>query len=151
MKIEYGSNNSGGVWWLSDNDWINLEKAGWYVEWGGLYFCGSEVPKGKKNCGKGKNCPGHRKANNAKSAKECRWLGSLATRATKDFPSVKDCLKEFERITGQDVSAEGCNCCGAPHHFSWDGGYCSGEDCLKYLYDNVPESFREAVKILNKN
>ncbi len=33
VKVEYISNNSGGNWWLSDNDWYNLEKAGWEVEW----------------------------------------------------------------------------------------------------------------------
>ena len=25
MKIVYSSNNSGGSWWLSDEDWKNLE------------------------------------------------------------------------------------------------------------------------------
>ncbi len=27
-KIEYSSNNSGGDWWLKDEDWFALEKAG---------------------------------------------------------------------------------------------------------------------------
>jgi hypothetical protein len=31
--VTYQSNNSGGYWWLDDEDWRNLEKAGWKVEW----------------------------------------------------------------------------------------------------------------------
>lgn len=31
--IEYISNNSGGDWWLSDDDWRALEAVGWRVEW----------------------------------------------------------------------------------------------------------------------
>ena len=31
--VEYESNNSGGDWWLSDNDWLTLARAGWMVEW----------------------------------------------------------------------------------------------------------------------
>ena len=33
MKVEYTSNNSGGVWWLKDKDWKALEDAGWDVDW----------------------------------------------------------------------------------------------------------------------
>ena len=33
MKITYSSNNSGGGWWLTDEDWYALENAGWVVEW----------------------------------------------------------------------------------------------------------------------
>lgn len=29
----YTSNNSGGDWWLSDRDWVALEKAGWHIYW----------------------------------------------------------------------------------------------------------------------
>lgn len=32
-KYVYESNNSGGEWWLTDEDWKNLEKGGWEVEW----------------------------------------------------------------------------------------------------------------------
>ena len=32
MKIVYSSNNSGGSWWLSDEDWKKLEAAGWNVD-----------------------------------------------------------------------------------------------------------------------
>lgn len=33
MIIEYSSNNSGGDWWLKDEDWRSLESAGWKVQW----------------------------------------------------------------------------------------------------------------------
>lgn len=99
MKIEYLSNNSGGSWWLSDDDWKKLEAAGWTVEW-----------------------------------EEEVWLGALARRASKDFETVGDAIREFEKVTGQEASDEGCNCCGAPHSFSWEGGYACGEDCLEHLY-----------------
>lgn len=31
--LSYGSNNSGGRWWLKDKDWEALEDAGWTVHW----------------------------------------------------------------------------------------------------------------------
>jgi len=153
MLIEYRSNNSGGNWWLSDKNWQDLEAAGWYVEWGGKFFCASsyeKIPEGKEDCGLGEKCPGHRKAENDEEAEDMRWLGCLAHTATKEFVDVKEGLQEFERITGLDISDEGCNCCGAPHTFSWEGGYCSGEGCLQYLYNNVPINLRDAAERLNK-
>ena len=126
MKIEYTSNNSGGSWWLKDADWLNLEKAGWAVEWAkdikSDYFHADE---------------------------NGRWLGALAKRCSKDFNSPADAMREFEKITSQDVSDDGCNCCGAPHEFSWDGGYASGSDCLQYLFQNAPKTLREAAEKLN--
>jgi len=92
-EYEYSSNNSGGTWWLKDEDWRKLEAAGWRVRWvkdGGHPFLK----------------PG-----------EDRWLGALATAAFKAFPSEDAARDEFEAITGQDANAEGCNCCGQPHNF----------------------------------
>jgi len=88
MKIEYSSNNSGGNWWLSDEDWQNLEKAGWVVEWGRL------------SGGVG-----------------TRWLGALATSATREGLSMDEAIAEFEQVTGQDAYDMGCSCCGNPHNF----------------------------------
>ncbi len=124
MLIKYRSNNSGGDWWLKDKDWKALAEAGWGVEW----------VKGGKHLFTDKG--------------GTRWLGALATSASKDFPTVRECLQEFERITRQDVSDKGCGCCGAPHSFSWEGGYCSGSDCLEYLYDDPPKNLREAIEKL---
>lgn len=138
MKIEYDSNNSGGNWWLEDKDWEALEAAGWEVEWGGL---GSSFSKEKPKKGD-------------------RWLGALACTASKNFETPGDAMREFEKITGQDVSNGGCNCCGAPHRFRWgravdeslpkeaEYGSVSGEGCLEYLFPNrkVPASLREAME-----
>ncbi len=51
--------------------------------------------------------------------KDGRWLGALATSAVrKNIRSVKCAIAEWEDITGQDASDEGCHCCGQPHYFS---------------------------------
>jgi hypothetical protein len=116
MKITYNSNNSGGRWWLKDKDWKNLEKKGWKVEWYGP----KNNPLGMLD-----------KSGN-------RFLGALATIASKNFKTVGDAIKEFEKITGQDASDEGCNCCGPPHTFTWDDNgynYISGENVLEYLFE----------------
>jgi len=82
MKIQYRSNNSGGSWWLSDEDWRKLEYSGWKVKW-----------------------------------EKKRWLGAMATSATKDFMDIDQAISEFEQITGQDAYQLGCFCCGNPHNF----------------------------------
>lgn len=130
MKIEYSSNNSGGKWWLSDEDWYALEKAGWEVAW---------VKDNKSGLYGGKD----------------RFLGGLAMEASKEFETPADAMIEFEEITGQTVSDEGCNCCGAPHTFKWtnkdETHYASGEDCLEYLFpDQGKLSLREAYKKLEE-
>lgn len=93
-KIKYDSNNSGGGWWLEDKDWYDLEAAGWVVRWlkdDELY---------------------------SKYVREDgRWLGALATSATREGLSLEDAIAEFERITGQNSGDEGCGCCGQPHYF----------------------------------
>ena len=163
MKITYRSNNSGGYWWLKDEDWKKLEEAGWEVIWGGRYFCFTRFstfspPLGKAGlCDKGKNCPGHRKYDSAEEVGEDRYIGALAVEASKEFSSVREGLEEFEKITKQNISDEGCNCCGEPHHFSWEDaegeheGGCGGESCLEYLYDTkVPSSLREACDLLSE-
>ena len=146
MLIQYTSNNSGGSWWLKDKDWYALEKRGWKVSW-------VKDEKGKF----------------FRPDKDGRFLGALAKYAQKDFPSVGDALREFEEITGKEVSDEGCNCCGAPHAFNWgcaimgkkckcppksphkNYGYASGEDCLDYLYSKErPGSLREATETIRK-
>lgn len=120
MKVTYDSNNSGGSWWLKDEDWKELEKAGWKVAWGSY----------------------SKKCKTAEEAEENRCLGALATSASKNFKTVREAMEEFEKITGQDVTEEGCNCCGAPHHFEWSTkedkyNFASGDDCAQYLYGDT--------------
>lgn len=92
--IRYSSNNSGGYWWLSDEDWKNLEKAGWKVEWN------RDIKPSSGSLRSGE-----------------RWLGALATDATREGLTLRGAIAEFEDITGQNADDEGCNCCGAPHYF----------------------------------
>jgi hypothetical protein len=33
MLVTYRANNSGGYWWLTEENWHDLESAGWDVEW----------------------------------------------------------------------------------------------------------------------
>jgi hypothetical protein len=148
MIIEYDSNNSGGHWWLEDKDWKNLKKAGWLIKWSNLDFQYDE------NGMRIKDSKGFPVLEESKKrlflGRDGRYLGAIATEAFVNRDCVKDALLEFEKITGQEVSEEGCNCCGAPHCFSWDGGSCSGEGCLAFLYEKVPDNYREAVELLNK-
>lgn len=90
--IEYRSNNSGGSWWLDDEDWKALEADGWQVEW---------------------------IANDPSRfmAREGRFLGALATSATLVGASMAEALESFQRVTGLDPDDSGCDCCGPPHSF----------------------------------
>lgn len=163
MKVKYSSNNSGGSWWLSDEDWRALEAAGWQVEWGRKYFCRSRYSSLAgdrpaylvKECEAADKCPGHPTYRSWEEAKDGkRWLGALATNATCEAESPREAIEEWERATGKDASAEGCNCCGAPHSFSWgegeSWGYASGEEVVRVLYERVPTSFREPARILSE-
>ena len=93
-KIEYSSNNSGGSWWLSDDDWKNLEAAGWEVQW-------VKDDEYKQKWYSGSD----------------RWLGALATSATREGLSMEEAISEWAGITGQYADKEGCPCCGQPHDF----------------------------------
>lgn len=80
--------------------------------------------------------------------REGRRLDALATEASKDFPDLGSAIREFEQITNQDASDEGCNCCGAPHCFSTERESASGEVCLPYLFPGreIPSSLRKALE-----
>jgi hypothetical protein len=99
MNVKYSSNNSGGKWWLKDDDWKNLERAGWKVRW----FKNDKSWQGWH--------PGDE-----------RFLGGLAMEATRYGVTMDYAIEEWSRITGQDPEAKGCPCCGAPHSFyeAWE-------------------------------
>jgi hypothetical protein len=108
--VKYDSNNSGGSFWLSTEDWEALAKAGWNVHWydpnnrwGGRPASAYEEPM--KACIK---------------VDGVEVLGALASSAAKEFDNPADAIPEFERITGQDASDVGCNCCGPPHSFEYE-------------------------------
>jgi hypothetical protein len=145
MLIQYDSNNSGGSWWLEDKDWFALQEAGWKIIWAWEDFVYDN--NGERTF----DAEGF-SVTEQKEGKDStyRWLGCMAKYAFKNFDNIGDCLREFEKITGQNVCDEGCNCCGAPHSFSWDDEYCSGEGCAKYLYKTIPDNFRHALDLINK-
>ena len=125
MKVEYSSNNSGGRWWLSDENWKDLEKAGWWVKWGSSYFCHSKYsfkdkPEGKPEpCESSDKCPGHRRFDSAEEMTEKdRWLGCLAKSATREGLSLRQAVAEWEDVTGMSSTDAGCPCCGTPHSFT---------------------------------
>lgn len=93
MKITYDSNNSGGSWWLKDDDWFNLEKAGWTIKW-------------YKN-----------EVNSWGGYPSGRFLDALASEAYKEFDSIESAISEWESITGENAEDQGCSCCGQPHNF----------------------------------
>ena len=91
--VEYDSNNSGGRWWLTDQNWLDLEKAGWDVKW-------------------------YRNEEYYKTGEDGRWLGALAGKATKAGVTIGAAISEWENITGQNSADLGCACCGTPHSFT---------------------------------
>jgi len=160
IEIEYNSNNSGGSWWLTDEDWWKLENAGWNVKW-------ASHEKPSKDCeyckGTGKFlkteqgiCSSYPKGTRCfycLYSENGRYLGALAKSATLKCNSITEALQSFEKVTGQSVTDEGCNCCGSPHSFDWNDekgeyNYCSGEECLHYLYPDkkIPSSLRELME-----
>ena len=97
--VEYNSNNSGGSFWLSDDEWRALERAGWVVSW---------VKDTKDKYRE----PG-----------EERWLGTLACYAYLKDATMREAIDSFQRNTNQNASDLGCGCCGPPHSFTlYKGG-----------------------------
>jgi hypothetical protein len=118
VLIEYNSNNSGGSFWLSDEDWINLEKAGWKVRWVWEDWVWNEETEdyviGEDGLPKKERALDY---NGEPKEIGKTFCGTRAMYAVKDFKSINDAIKEFEKITGQDANAIGCLCCGPPHNF----------------------------------
>lgn len=153
--ILYDSNNSGGSFWLTDENWRDLEAAGWHVEWNyaveGRYvrYGGKptdvSVESGRRYADTWEDAtkrpvvgqpdwpdahPDHQGGTVclvaasyeealALRAQHGGYFGTLAVSALKRGNSADELVAEFESITGQDASAEGCNCCGPPHSFEW--------------------------------
>lgn len=112
--VEYNSNNSGGRWWLSDEDWKALEAAGWKVEWV------AEDPFWSER------------------AKDGRWLGALARSARREGLSLQAAVAEWESATGLSSTAAGCSCCGQPHDFTEydaEGKYVDRGPSARYTVD----------------
>lgn len=123
--VEYMSNNSGGHWWLTDQQWKALEKAGWIVAWASLEY--AYTPKGeheRNKDGTPKLIPvGSRPSEFGSFAKKdgrgkYRYLGALAKTAFRVGLNLRDAAAEWERVTKLDSTDAGCPCCGQPHNFT---------------------------------
>lgn len=110
MYVVYDSNNSGGSWWLKKRDWEALERAGWIVHW---------VQPDSKYGGFMRSTESYE---NPLLPQErhpgAEWLGGVAMSAAKETDNLREAVEEWESVTGQDASAQGCNCCGRPHDFT---------------------------------
>lgn len=125
MFVTYSSNNSGGSWWLSDEQWFALEKAGWKVHWHSLSnVYGKNGEWVLDDDGTPKLSPisevkGSRPVFTQKDKDgNYRFLGALANYAYRSGLGMREAAEEWERITGSDATAAGCPCCGQPHRFT---------------------------------
>lgn len=117
--LEYSSNNSGGDFWLKDEDWHALEAAGWVVHWRHAADASDHTHSA--------NDPGFFEHYHAYSEpllrstpdENHRWLDALATSAAIETDNPNEAIKQFERLAHQSVNDEGCSCCGPPHSFSY--------------------------------
>lgn len=122
MYVEYSSNDSGRHWWLEDEDWLALEKAGWKVWWHRLVTVYDE--KGRfiydedglpilRELEKGEKTLARKDENG-----NYRYLGCLAAYAFRAGLHLREAVAEWERVTGKDSASVGCSCCGQPHYFT---------------------------------
>lgn len=93
-------NNSGGSFWLVQEDYESLLGAGWFLDQ-------EEIKKAKSflddSFGQGKDGVPY------------SWRhGALKLQAE----SLREAVESFESATGRDFWAQGCNCCGAPFTIS---------------------------------
>lgn len=121
--VEYDSNNSGGHWWLKDEDWKALEAAGWKVVWHWLTpdydASGNDVSDSDgtpKLVLKSESTSQYVWDKDAKPGD--RWLGALASHAYRTGLSLREAAAEWERVTSGCATDAGCACCGQPHRFT---------------------------------
>lgn len=113
MYVEYNSNNSGGNWWLDDEDWLALEAAGWELDRFADRDDGYEYGD--------------------------RFMDAICSKATRRNVSMAMAIDEWERITGQTSAALGCNCCGPPHGFT---SYDDDDEVIDDYYPHATEGAR---------
>jgi hypothetical protein len=140
MYVEYSANNSGGDWWLTDDDWKALEKAGWIVQW--AWMENVYTDKGATRMKNG--LPMLRKRTKGKYSWEVtkvgeRYMGALAKYAYKpNCSTLREAADEFDRVTSQCSTDAGCACCGQPHDFTLY------DDKGKYIKSGPSTEYRAA-------
>jgi hypothetical protein len=87
-RVELNQNNSGGYWWLSDEQVDALLADGWFIDGSNTY----RMREGKRAL-------------------------NLSIDLPVTTGAVEIAMIEFQRVTGEDPNAIGCTCCGPPFHF----------------------------------
>ena len=117
--LRYHSNNSGGSWWLSDEDWQKLEEAGWVVHWVHDANDPSHTHTEASSLSHGPHYHSWNDVTVPARPSGARWLGALATSAVIATDDPEKAIARWELIVGQSSTDEGCNCCGPPHEFEY--------------------------------
>lgn len=123
MYVEYLSNNSGGHWWLKDEHWHALEKAGWVVHW--VWLANEYDENGNEELRDDRGLPKLIPSDQIPSKYSWlnlkpgeRWLGALAREAYRPDLGLREAVNEWEAVTGMSSTDAGCPCCGQPHTFT---------------------------------
>ena len=132
----YSSNNSGGDWWLSDENWKALEDAGWVVHWFHSADTEHEGITHEETAGFGEHSHAYGPYLLRSVSDGTRWMGALATSAAKETDDPAVAVAEWEEITGENASDQGCNCCGPPHSFR----YYDSEGNERYTFVEVVQT-----------
>lgn len=135
MYIEYRHNNSGGKIWLKDEDWKNLEEAGWIVQWVWM-----QPSKDRKDCGTpilifNKDLPKEKIYSWNKTTIGEKDMGTLAWTAYRPNLTLMQAVEEWESVTNKCATDAGCPCCGPPHNFTEydsDGSYIKDGPDISY-------------------
>ncbi len=98
-KYIFSENNSGGSWWLKKPQYEALFAAGWKVD-----SDETTGPLASTMQGLSGDVP-------------YAWRHELYG----EFDSLRAAVESWERATGEDFFAEGCNCCGCPFSIHSEG------------------------------
>lgn len=133
ILVKYSSNNSGGRWWLNDEDWENLEKAGWQVDW---------IADGGRWLGA--------------RAQYARKAFNSVSEAILEFEAVTKCYASDEgcNCCGPPHSFSWERICGKTPEGEYvtleEYNYISGSEVLEYLHDNAPADLRTACERISE-
>lgn len=117
--LRYSSNNSGGSWWLSTDDWRKLEEAGWVVHWNHAHDDPSHThdpPINPNYFTHDHSYDDEHVLTKVEPSGE-EWLGALAKSAAIETNDPEAAIAKWESVLGMSSTDEGCNCCGEPHNF----------------------------------
>jgi hypothetical protein len=114
VKFEFNENNSGGSWWLKREQYDKLLANGWSLP----------EPSEPDNTPIGRSIKSLKKSLQKSSGDvPYEWRHGV----WGEFASMQEAVESWERATGEDFFAEGCNCCGAPFSMSSDDDHLSGD------------------------